>query len=59
MEVKFDFEIGQKVKHVGNGKEGSVSTCALDDKGLIYYVEFPEKHTSNHWFRKELLTDVE
>ena len=58
MTAEFKFEPKQKVKHVETGNEGVVDTCALDQKGHIYYVEFPEKNVSNHWFRPDLLKAV-
>lgn len=59
MTTEFKFEPKQRVKHVETGNEGAVGTCALDSHGQIFYVEFPEKNISNHWFRPDLLRAVD
>jgi len=59
MQVNFELEIDDEVKHIEKGKVGRIDTCAFDKHGVIYYVEFPEKHVPNHWFRPEILRKVD
>ena len=58
-EVVFVFDLEQKVKNIDSGSEGVVATCAFDSHGQIFYIEFPEKNVSNHWFRPEVLRVVD
>jgi hypothetical protein len=56
MTVQFKFKIDQKVKVEKLGITGIVSTCAISDGGIAYYI-----NTANggDWYNERLLTNAE
>jgi len=58
-ETTYLFDLKQRVKVINTDKVGVIDTLALGSHGQIFYVEFPEKHVVNHWFRPDQLKAVD
>lgn len=52
MQVTFKFSLDQPVM-TPFGDQGIVSTCGVDDSGVVYYVKTA---TGGNWFKESQLT---